>query len=187
MTTLVEELFAVPVTWIMTVTVTLSSERRKAIQATALTRGRHTSTPAVPGPCCTHSRVRQSGTRLAIAFPSQGRHNDGFSDIVVGAWGNDAGGFDAGRAYVFLCPITCSCLHQGDIANRPAGDGVIDVFDVIELIGIAFSGAADPQDPQCPKTRGDVDNSGVSDVFDVIYLIATAFSGGAAPVNPCAP
>ena len=79
----------------------------------------------------------------------------------------------------------CTCARQGDIASRPNGDGVIDVFDVIEAIGIAFSGATDPQDPQCPRTRSDVDNNGVTDVFDVIYLIATAFSGGPQPVDPC--
>jgi hypothetical protein len=82
---------------------------------------------------------------------------------------------------------TCDCPHQGDIAERPTGNGLIDVFDVIEVIGIAFSGSPDIQDPACPKMRGDVDNNGVTDVFDVIYLIATAFSGGANPVNPCAP
>jgi hypothetical protein len=69
----------------------------------------------------------------------------------------------------------------------PPGDGVIDVFDVIEIIGIAFSGSPDIWDLQCPKTRGDVDNNSVADVFDVIYLIATAFSGGANPINPCGP
>ncbi|MBI5866983.1 MAG: HYR domain-containing protein [candidate division Zixibacteria bacterium] len=81
----------------------------------------------------------------------------------------------------------CVCLHQGDIAVRPTGDGMIDVFDIIEEIGIAFSGATDPQDPQCPRTRGDVDNNGISDVFDVLYLIATAFGGGPNPVDPCTP
>jgi len=87
----------------------------------------------------------------------------------------------------FVVEYNCDCPHQGDIASRPTGDGVIDVFDVIEEIGIAFSGSPDIQDPNCPKTRGDVDNNGVADVFDVIYLIATAFSGGPIPVNPCVP
>jgi hypothetical protein len=77
----------------------------------------------------------------------------------------------------------CACPRQGDIT----GDGVIDVFDVIGVIGIAFIGDVDPQDSGCPKTRADVDNNGVADVFDVIYLIATAFSGGPNPVNPCGP
>lgn len=77
----------------------------------------------------------------------------------------------------------CICLNQGDVNN----DGLIDVFDVIGIIDIAFSGNIDPQDPGCPLTRGDVDNSGTTDVFDVIYLLATAFSGGPNPVDPCNP
>ena len=89
--------------------------------------------------------------------------------------------------YQLAPPPWCACPNQGDISPRPTGDGVIDVFDVIEIIGIAFSGSPDIQDPPCPKTRGDVDNNGVTDVFDVIYLIATAFSGGANPLDPCAP
>lgn len=77
----------------------------------------------------------------------------------------------------------CVCDLQGDIN----ADLVIDVFDVIDLIGVAFSGGVDPHDPFCPATRGDVNDDGATDVFDVIYLIATAFSGGAPPVNPCTP
>jgi hypothetical protein len=76
----------------------------------------------------------------------------------------------------------CYCPKLGD----PNGDEVIDVFDVIELIDIAFGGAPDSQDPLCPATRGDVNNDGVTDVFDVIYLIDTAFMGGPNPVDPCA-
>jgi hypothetical protein len=77
----------------------------------------------------------------------------------------------------------CFCLEQGDIND----DSMIDVFDVIGVIGVAFSGDPDPQDPACATTRGDVNSDGVTDVFDVIYLIATAFSGGAPPIDPCAP
>lgn len=77
----------------------------------------------------------------------------------------------------------CDCPHQGDIN----GDGVIDVFDVIAAIGIAFSGDPDAQDPSCPRSRGDLNGDGVVDVFDVIYLIGTAFGGGPEPVNPCNP
>ena len=77
----------------------------------------------------------------------------------------------------------CICDRQGDLNT----DNVIDVFDVIAVIGVAFSGSLDVQDPSCPATRGDVNRDGGTDVFDVIYLIATAFSGGNPPVNPCAP
>lgn len=77
----------------------------------------------------------------------------------------------------------CICVSQGELT----GDQVIDVFDVIAVIGVAFSGEPDIQDPLCLRTRGDVDNNGVTDVFDVIYLIATAFSGGPEPVDPCTP
>ncbi len=77
----------------------------------------------------------------------------------------------------------CYCPRQGDIN----ADTVIDVFDVIGVIDIAFSGGTDQQDPLCPATRADVDNNGVTDVFDVIYLIATAFSGGPNPIDPCGP
>ena len=77
----------------------------------------------------------------------------------------------------------CHCSNQGDLN----GDGVLDVFDVISVIGIAFGGNPDPQDQGCLETRGNVDNCGATDVFDVVYLIGTAFNGGANPVDPCAP
>lgn len=80
----------------------------------------------------------------------------------------------------FFCGVY-HCPHPGD----PDGNGLIDVFDVINVIGIAFSGEPDPQDPGCPRTRGDANDDGATDVFDVIYLIATAFSGGPNPISPC--
>ena len=67
---------------------------------------------------------------------------------------------------------------------------VVDVFDVIAEIGVAFGGAPAPvQDPNCPTNRGDVrtgpgDPPNVVDVFDVIRMIEIAFSGGSADM-PC--
>lgn len=87
------------------------------------------------------------------------------------------------KGTITVTPGSCNCPMQGDINS----DTAIDVFDVIGVIGIAFTGDPDPQDPACPKTRSDVNNDGVTDVFDVIYLIATAFSGGPNPVDPCVP
>jgi len=75
----------------------------------------------------------------------------------------------------------CDCPFQGDI-NADLG---LDVFDVIAIIDIAFSGFTEPRDPSCPTGRGDVNNDASTDVFDLIYLIAAAFSGGPLPVDPC--
>ena len=87
--------------------------------------------------------------------------------VGIGFWYGAAGG--------------CSCPSQGDV--NP--DLVVDVFDVIQAIAIAFSGGVDITDPGCPTSRCDVNNDGAADVFDVIYLIATAFSGGPNPIDPC--
>jgi hypothetical protein len=80
------------------------------------------------------------------------------------------------------------CPDQGDLN----GDMVVDVFDVIAEIGVAFSGAPAPdRDPSCPTNRGDVyigpgDAWNLIDVFDVIRMIEIAFSGGS-PDMPCWP
>ncbi len=77
----------------------------------------------------------------------------------------------------------CSCPDQGDVQNN---DHLIDVFDVIQEIAIAFSGGSDTSDPACPTSRGDVKNADhLVDVFDVIKMIEIAFSGGTAD-DPCA-
>jgi hypothetical protein len=82
----------------------------------------------------------------------------------------------------------CDCPNQGDVdvINSPGG---VDVMDVIQEIAIAFGGAAEIQDPQCPATRGDVDrinSPGVTEVMDVIKIIDIAFNGAEAD-NPCGP
>ncbi|MBI5869054.1 MAG: hypothetical protein HZB43_12350 [candidate division Zixibacteria bacterium] len=123
-----------------------------------------------------HSRLASGGatvTRGEIVIDElEYFHRELTALEIQTIWG--AGGFGK-------CKPCCNCPNQGDIN----GDGVVDVFDVIELINIAFAGTADPQDPCCPLTRGDVNGDGIVDVFDVIYLIDTAFGGGATPVNPC--
>ena len=46
---------------------------------------------------------QNDGDRFGISVSSAGDLNaDGFADVIVGAPGNDAGGFDAGRAYICL-------------------------------------------------------------------------------------
>ena len=89
---------------------------------------------------------------------------------------------------VFKTPYTfpdpnCNCSHQGDMNS----DNVINVNDVLAIIKVAFANGTDIQDPQCPKTRSNVNNAGPVDVNDVLYLIKTAFSNGPSPINACGP
>jgi hypothetical protein len=70
----------------------------------------------------------------------------------------------------------------GGVLGDLTGDGVVDVFDVVALIAVAFEGMPPPGG----YTRADVNGDCVVDVFDVIYLIDYTFSGGAAPVLGCA-
>jgi hypothetical protein len=121
------------------------------------------------------------GTMLRVTPVSDGR-----AKIIVTA-DDGSGGTESTAFIVTVEACGCNCPYQGDVAPQPSGDGFIDVFDIIEVINIAFSGAPDIQDPMCPKTRADVNNDGFTDVFDLIYLIATAFSGGPMPVDPCEP
>jgi hypothetical protein len=66
--------------------------------------------------------------------------NDGFDDLIVGAWGNDAEGTDAGRAYVYSG-------QTGALIHVFTGDTAGDHF------GRSVSGA------------GDVDNDGYADLI----------------------
>jgi hypothetical protein len=46
----------------------------------------------------------ETGDRFGFSVGSAGDVNgDGFDDVIVGAYANDAGGTDAGRAYVYDC------------------------------------------------------------------------------------
>ncbi len=131
-------------------------------------------------------------------------NNDGSDEVIVGAYNHDAGGENAGRAYVYslrdsdsdLVPDPCDncpsfsnpdqigCPNHGDVLS----DGIFDVFDVVGLVDYAFSGGIQPpKDPPCPHVdRGDVNCDGIDDVFDIVGLIDFVFSSGPAPCNPCA-
>ncbi|MCH7690741.1 MAG: FG-GAP repeat protein [candidate division Zixibacteria bacterium] len=66
--------------------------------------------------------------------------NDGFDDLIVGAYGNDAGGANAGRAYVF------SGLN---------GDTIYVFTGKVEFGGLGFSVAS----------AGDFNNDGIVDLI----------------------
>lgn len=83
---------------------------------------------------------------------------------------------------------TCVCDCHAD----PICNDVINVFDVVATIGVAFRGDPPIADtnPLCPLQTTDVDCNGVTSVFDVIRVINVAFRGGDPSVefcDPCAP
>lgn len=66
------------------------------------------------------------------------------------------------------------CLHHGD----PEADGVINVFDVVRMVDIAFRGQPPLVDTDCPHGpagRTDLNCDGSTNVIDVTMLIEAAF------------
>jgi hypothetical protein len=112
--------------------------------------------------------------------------NDGYADLIVGAYRNDAGGYNAGRAYVFSCPPPCICPCHAD----PQCDGNSDVLDVVAAVDVAFRSGLPSTDPECPNEQTDVDCSGATDVLDVVRFVNVAFRNadpGTEFCDPCEP
>ncbi|MBI3871693.1 MAG: S8 family serine peptidase [candidate division Zixibacteria bacterium] len=91
----------------------------------------------------------------------------------LGAPGNDAD-FGYGRANAYKA---VAAISHGDMN----GDAVINVVDVVGLIGVAFRGA-DP--PTLFRGLPDVNCDGFTDVLDVVGVIGIAFRG-AGPASTC--
>jgi hypothetical protein len=70
-------------------------------------------------------------------------NQDGFSDVIVGAEGSDAGGFDAGRAYLYFGGASMDSIADVIFAGEESGD----------RFGISVAAA------------GDVNHDGFSDVI----------------------
>lgn len=80
----------------------------------------------------------------------------------------------------------CAC----DCAGDPQCDGVVNIFDVVHTVDVAFRNAAAIADPNvsCPYMTTDVDCDNVTSIFDVIHFVNVAFrnaSPGAEFCNPC--
>jgi hypothetical protein len=75
-----------------------------------------------------------AGDRFGISVAGAGDVNgDGYADVVVGAYQNDAGGIDAGRAYVFLGAPRVGSRPSTVLTGAAAGDA----------FGFAVAGAGD--------------------------------------------
>ncbi len=77
-------------------------------------------------------------------------NNDGFDDLIIGAYSNDSGGTDAGRAYVYSG-------QSGNLLFTFTGEAAGDAF------GVSVSGA------------GDVNNDGFDDL--IVGAPLNAFAG----------
>ena len=78
-----------------------------------------------------------AGDQFGAAVGTAGDVNgDGYADIVVGARLNDAGGTDAGRAYVFLGGASPDTIPDIAFTGRAAGD----------FLGMEVGGAGDVND-----------------------------------------
>ncbi len=95
--------------------------------------------------------------------------NDGFDDLIVGAFLSDAGGDRAGRAYVYLG----TCFICAD-AN---GDSLINFEDVDFLMNFYFYGGGTP----FPYLASDLNCDGSVDIADITYLAAYINGTGAPP------
>jgi len=70
-------------------------------------------------------------------------------------------------------PKLCFCDCHGD----PQCDSVVNVFDVVSAVDVAFRSGPDIPDPliQCPHMTTDVTCDLLSNVFDVVALVDVAF------------
>ncbi len=104
-------------------------------------------------------------------------NNDGFEDLIVGAFWNDAGGNDAGRAYVFLG--NCCCIGTRGDLNSDGNDA--NILDLTFLVDFIFRGGPPAG---CPE-EADLNIDGTSaNILDLTFLVDFIFRGGPAP-GPC--
>src|SRR5688572_18540160 len=84
-----------------------------------------------------------AGDQLGSVSGAGDVNGDGYADVIVGAWLNDAGGAAAGRAYVYYGGPAADAVADWTLTGEAAGDG----------FGISVSGA------------GDVNGDGYDDVI----------------------
>ena len=113
--------------------------------------------------------IGQAGDQCWSVSGAGDVNSDGFADVIVGAFLNDAGGIDAGQAYVYLgTPFICADAN---------GDSLVNVDDVDFLINFYFYGGATP----FPLSASDLNCDGSVNIADITYLAAYINGTGAAP------
>jgi len=130
-------------------------------------------------------------------------NHDGDADVIVGARYSDAGGVDAGRAYVFTCSDdrdgdgivngVDNCLLTANPLQEDADtDAVGDACDNCPLVANPgqedsdFNGVGDACQCSCP-CHGDPQCDGVHNVQDVVQTVNVAFRGYAPVFDPQCP
>ena len=125
--------------------------------------------------------VENYGDQFGFSVASAGDvDNDGFADLIVGALNNNAGGYDAGRAYVYSgYDLSCCTGNRGDIS----GDGDdANLLDLTFLVDYIFRGSGDAG--TC-FGEGDLNADGdAANILDLTFMVDFIFRGGPAP-GPC--
>jgi len=129
-------------------------------------------------------------------------NNDGIDDLIVGTWDNDAGGTEAGRAYVFS-GLTGDTIHvfTGGPGSDWLGTSVASIgdhnnlgFDDLIIGAAGYDGGGNNRgqayvyllDTCCCFVRGDVaiPTDGIVLVNDLVFLVDYLFKGGEGPGCP---
>jgi hypothetical protein len=127
-------------------------------------------------------------------------NNDGYADLIAGAPGNDGGGVDAGRAYVYSGRSgNVLGMFTGEAAGDQFGLSVSGAGDVNNdgyaefIVGAPYNDAAGDAAGRAyvyvcqvedPFVRGDADQNGVVDLDDLVYVLNYLFKEGPPPVPP---
>ncbi|HEX9751319.1 MAG TPA: M4 family metallopeptidase [candidate division Zixibacteria bacterium] len=116
---------------------------------------------------------------LYRASQSHWMPNDGFRDAMQGMCkaGDEldpSGGYKKQSGLAWAAVGVCDCPSMADIDHS----GVINVFDIVKVVGRAFRQDAEITDDWCPFEATDVDCSGITDVFDVVAAVEVGFRNG---------